>query len=221
VRRKRGSLKRERSGWGRKFQEACDSNERAVRDLPWSEFQTTVHIENIEVYRVKCPECGVRVEKVPLLPSKAPFSKRFEDAVGNARKCLGKAGGAAVWSGGEHRTGDRPALSGALGGQPALRQIGIDGIQWDSYRQEAEVSKGGRQSGQRRTAVVGRERKKETLDKFFREEPGLRQRRRVEAACVDIWEPMTNFALCSVPTRLSMRCGARGSSVRVAAAETW
>jgi hypothetical protein len=38
----------------------------------------------IEVYRVCCPNCGIRVEKVPQLPSKAPFSKRFEDAVGQA-----------------------------------------------------------------------------------------------------------------------------------------
>ena len=38
----------------------------------------------IEVYRVKCPDCGVKVEKVPLLPGKAPFSERFEDAVGVA-----------------------------------------------------------------------------------------------------------------------------------------
>jgi transposase len=33
---------------------------------------------------VKCPDCGVKVEKVPLLPGKAPFSKRFEEAVGQA-----------------------------------------------------------------------------------------------------------------------------------------
>ena len=81
VRRKRGNRKLECSGCGRKFHDAYDSNERPVRDLPWSEFKTTVHIE---VYRVKCPDCGVRIEKVPLLPSKAPFSKRFEDAVGQA-----------------------------------------------------------------------------------------------------------------------------------------
>src|SRR5437764_13649955 len=61
--------------------EVYDCRERAVRDLPWSEFKTTVHIE---VYRVNCPDCGVKVEKVPPLPSKAPFSKRFEDAVGQA-----------------------------------------------------------------------------------------------------------------------------------------
>jgi transposase len=81
VRRKRGNRKLECSGCGRKFADAYDSHERAVRDLPWSEFRTTVHIE---VYRVKCPDCGVKVEKVPLLPSKAPFSKCFEDAVGQA-----------------------------------------------------------------------------------------------------------------------------------------
>jgi transposase len=81
VRHKRGNRKLECSGCGRKFEEAYDANERAVRDLPWSSLTTTVHIE---VYRVKCPECGVKIEKVPLLPSKAPFSKRFEDAVGQA-----------------------------------------------------------------------------------------------------------------------------------------
>ena len=54
------------SGCGRKFAKAYDSKERAVRDLPWSEFRVTVHIE---VYRVNCPECGLKVEKVPLLLS--------------------------------------------------------------------------------------------------------------------------------------------------------
>ena len=71
VRRKRGNRKLECSGCGRKFTDAHDSRERAVRDLPWSVFQATVHIE---VYRVKCPECGVRIEKVPLLPSKPSAS---------------------------------------------------------------------------------------------------------------------------------------------------
>jgi transposase len=54
---------------------------REVRDLPWGEYRTTVIIE---VYRVCCPQCGVKVEKVPQLPSKAPFSKGFEEAVGLA-----------------------------------------------------------------------------------------------------------------------------------------
>jgi len=52
-----------------------------VRDLPCFEFRTTVVVE---LYRVGCPDCGVKTEKVPQLPSKAPFSKRLEDAVGLA-----------------------------------------------------------------------------------------------------------------------------------------
>src|ERR1700736_5089092 len=81
VRRKRGNRKLICSGCGRKFTEAHDYREREVRDLPWGEYRTTVVIE---VYRVCCPNCGVKVEKVPQLPSKAPFSKRFEEAVGLA-----------------------------------------------------------------------------------------------------------------------------------------
>ena len=79
VRRKRGNRKLICSGCGRKFTEAHDSYEREVRDLPWRKYQTTVIVE---LYRVCCPECGVKVEKVPQLPSKAPFCKNFEDAVG-------------------------------------------------------------------------------------------------------------------------------------------
>ena len=45
VRRKRGNRKLMCSGCGRKFDRAHDANERAVRDLPWSAFHTTVFIE--------------------------------------------------------------------------------------------------------------------------------------------------------------------------------
>ena len=33
------------------------------------------------------------------------------------------------------------------------------------------------------------ERKKETLDEFFNKELTAKQRRGIEAACVDVWEP--------------------------------
>src|ERR1700693_6637682 len=81
IRRKRGHRKLICSGCGRKLEDAHDVREREVRDLPCMEFRTTVVIE---VYRVCCPDCGIKIEKVPQLPSKAPFSKRFEDAVGEA-----------------------------------------------------------------------------------------------------------------------------------------
>jgi len=68
VRRKRGNRKLVCSGCGRKLGEVYDTYEREVRDLPCFEFRTTVVIE---LYRVRCPDCGVKTEKVPQLPSKA------------------------------------------------------------------------------------------------------------------------------------------------------
>ena len=78
----------------------------------------------------------------------------------------------------------------------------------------------------------GRERKKETLDEFFRTELSARQRQRIEAACVDMWEPFTasiramgaelppssttSSTSCSTPTKPWMKCGERSSSARAA-----
>jgi transposase len=80
VRRNRGNRKLECSGCGQRIGKVAEVYERA-RDLPWSKYRTTVVIE---LYRVRCPDCGIKAEKVPQLPSKAPFSKRFEEAVGLA-----------------------------------------------------------------------------------------------------------------------------------------
>jgi hypothetical protein len=52
--------------------EIAEVYEREVRDLPCFEYRSTVVIE---LYRVRCPRCGVRAEKVSLLPSKAPFQQ--------------------------------------------------------------------------------------------------------------------------------------------------
>jgi transposase len=81
VRRKRGNCRLICSGCGRKFTGAHDYYQREVRDLLWRKYRATVIIE---LYRVSCPQCGIRIEKVPQLLSKAPFSKHFEDAVGLA-----------------------------------------------------------------------------------------------------------------------------------------
>ncbi len=49
----------------------AETYDREVRDLQWSEYLTTVVIE---LYRLRC---GVKAEKVPQLPGKAPFSERI------------------------------------------------------------------------------------------------------------------------------------------------
>ena len=84
VRRKKAGWKLIGSRCGQhvaasKIHEVC---EREVRDLPCFEYTTTVVV--VETSRVKCPDCGIRAEKVAQLPSKAPFSERFEEAVGQA-----------------------------------------------------------------------------------------------------------------------------------------
>src|SRR5712691_10925776 len=81
VRRKRGNRKLTRSQCGRRVHDIRAVYERKVRDLPCFEFQTTVAVE---LYRVRCPDCGVKAERSEQAPSKAPYRQRFEDAVGEA-----------------------------------------------------------------------------------------------------------------------------------------
>ncbi len=187
VRRKRGNRKLTCANCGQRVSKIHDVYEREVRDLPCFEFLTTVVIE---LYRLRCPECGVKAEKVELLPSKAPYSKRFEDAVGEAcesasarqiarRMRLPESTVRAI----DLRCLERWDSKRKL---PPLRQMGVDEI----YRGK---------KGKFLTVVCnletgeplwfGRERKKATLDEYFRTQLVSRQRKRIEAACVDMWEP--------------------------------
>lgn len=186
IRRKRGNQKLECSGCGRKTTAIYDVNERAVRDLPWSSYTATVFVE---IYRVKCPDCGVRREKVPLLPSKAPFSKRFEDAVGlacemaSARQVSRQFG----LSASTVRAIDLRYLErwDASRRKPALRHMGVDEIYLGKKQKFLTVV------CNLETAEplwLKSERKKESLDGFF-QTLSPRQRRGIEAACVDMWEP--------------------------------
>src|SRR5260221_6697470 len=88
VRRKRGNRKLTCAHCGRRVYDIRAVYERKVRDLPCFEFQTAVLVE---CYRIRCPDCGLKAERNPHLPSKAPYSKRFEDAVGQA--CEGQPPG--------------------------------------------------------------------------------------------------------------------------------
>jgi len=187
VRRKRGNRKLECSGCGRKFTEVYDSYEREVRDLPWSEYRTTVVIE---LYRVRCPDCGVKTEKVPQLPSKAPFSKRFEEAVGLAcesaavRRVARQFGLASSTV----RAIDVRYLSRWSEGRrkPALRQMGVDEI-YLGKKQKFLTVVSNLETGE--PLWFGRERKKETLDEFFEKQLSAFQRSAIRAACVDMHKP--------------------------------
>ncbi|HEY6371392.1 MAG TPA: ISL3 family transposase [Candidatus Sulfotelmatobacter sp.] len=187
VRRKGGNGKLVCSGCGRKLSEVYDTYEREVRDLPCFEFRTTVVIE---LYRVRCPDCGVKTEKVPQLPSKAPFSKRFEEAVGLACESAAVRRVAKQFglSPSTVRAIDLRYLKrwAASRRKPALRQMGIDEI-YLGKKQKFLTVVSNLQTGE--PLWFGRERKKETLDEFLGQQLSAFQRRVVQAACVDMWEP--------------------------------
>jgi transposase len=187
VRRKLGNQKVVCSSCGRRVSEICEVYEREVRDLACFEYQTTVVLE---LYRVRCPQCGVKAEKVEQLPSKAPFSKRFEEAVGQAcesaaaRQVAKRMGLAASTA----RAIDLRYLERWSAGRrkPALRQMGVDEI-YLGKKQKFMTVVSNLETVE--PLWMGPERKKETLDEFFRTQLRERQRREIEAICVDMWKP--------------------------------
>jgi transposase len=187
IRRKRGNRAMQCPECGRRVREIHEVIERAARDLPCFEYTTSVVVE---LYRLRCPDCGVKTERMPQLPSKAPYTKRFEDAVGQACESAAAAQVArrmglpeSTVRGIDLRYLERCE---AQRRKPVLRQIGVDEI----YRGKkdkfltvvCDLATG-------EPLWFGPERKKETLDEFFRTELNSRQRGRIEAACVDMWEP--------------------------------
>ena len=235
VRRKRGNRKLVCSGCGQAVKEIVEVYEREVRDLPCFEYRTTVVIE---LYRVRCPGCGIKAEKVPLLPSKARFSKRFEEAVGQAcesapvRRVARQFGLAASTV----RAIDMRYLERWAQGRrrPALRQMGVDEIYLGKSQKFLTVVTN-LETGE--PLWFGRERKKETLDEFFEKHMSAFQRSVIRAACVDMWEPFrqsawssgcqsagsctTSFTFCSMRTKRWTKCGGPSSSAKEARREIW
>jgi transposase len=187
VRRKRGNRKLVCSGCGRKLSQVHDLYEREVRDLPCFEYRTRVVIE---LYRVRCPDCGIKTEKVPQLPSKAPFSKRFEEAVGLACESAAVRRVAQQFglAGSTVRAIDLRYLKrwAETRRKPALRQMGIDEIHLGKKQKFLTVVSN-LETGE--PLWFGRERKKETLDEFLEKQLSRFQRSAIRAACVDMWEP--------------------------------
>ena len=187
VRGKRGNRLLVCSGCGKRVREIVATYEREVRDLPCFELRTTVVIE---LHRVRCPDCGMRTEKVPLLPSKAPFRKRFEEAVGLACESAAVRRVARPFGLGEStvRAIDWRYLQRWAAGRKkrALRQMGVDEI-YLGRAQKFWTVVSNWETGE--PPWFGRERKKETRDEFFRGPLSKSQRGAIRAAGVDRWEP--------------------------------
>jgi len=191
VRRKRGNRRLECSGCGQRIGKVAEVYEREVRDLPWSEYRTTVVIE---LYRVRCPDCGIKAEKVPQLPSKAPFSKRFEEAVGLACESAAVRRVARQFglSSSTVRAIDLRYLRRWAKGRrkPALRQMGVDEI-YLGKKQKFLTVVSNLETGE--PLWFGRERKKETLDEFFEKQVSAFQRSAVRAEGVAVLKWLEKF----------------------------
>ena len=197
VRRKRGNKRLLCSGCGGKATRIEEVRQREVRDLPWRKYRAVVYVE---YYRVRCPKCGLKVEEVPQLPSKAPFSKDFEDAVGlacesaPARQVARQFGlSASTVRAIDLRYLERWARKRK---GPVLRQMGVDEIYLGKTQKFITVVTNLETS---EPLWFGSERKEETLDEFFRSHLSAMQRGRITAACVDMWEPFTKSILKWVP----------------------
>lgn len=196
VRPKRGKVL-SCSGCDGRCTKVEEIRQREIRDLPWRKYQTTVVVE---FYRVRCPKCGLKVETVSQLPSKAPFSKDFEDAVGlacesAAARQVGRQFGLAAST---VRAIDLRYLErwATARKKPVLRQMGVDEIYLGKTQKFLTVVSN-LETGE--PLWFGEGRKRETLDGFFRTELSAFQRSRITAACVDMWEPFTASILSWVP----------------------
>ena len=163
-----------------------DQGERWIRDLPWGTW--TVYL-SVEVHRVNCPRCGVKVEWLGFVEGKRRHTVRFAKAV--ARDCEDAPTNrvATKWrlSAQTVRRIDKRALLSWKRSRKrrALRHMGVDELFWRKGHCLTVVS-----DLERGEPIwAGPERKKETLDRFFAEELPPRRRRWVRAVCVDMWEP--------------------------------
>ena len=153
------------SGCGGRARKIEEVRERTVRDLPWRKYQAIVVVE---FYRVRCPQCGLKVERVPQLPGKAPFSKDFEEEVGLACEAASARQVARRFqlAASTVRAIDLRCLErwDAARKIPSLARMGVDEI-YLGKRQKFLTVVSNLETAE--PLWFGRDRKKETLDEFF------------------------------------------------------
>jgi transposase len=161
--------------------------ERQIRDLPWGTWQVWLQVE---VHRVRCPQCGVRTERLPFVGGKAHYMTRLEAAVAQGCEAAPVSRVAAQWGLPPEtvRRMDKRVLQRWAAARPRrpLRYLGVDEI-FLGKRIKFLTVVSDLETGE--PLWVGPERTRETLDRFFAEALPRRRRRTVRAVCVDMWEP--------------------------------
>ena len=154
----------------------------------------------VEVHHILCPRCGRRRERLPFLAGQGHRTLRFEAAV--ARDCESAPVRRIAAQGGlpaeTVRQIDQRALQRWAAGRPRkpLRYLGVDEIYLGKQAKFLTVVS---HRETREPLWAGKDRKRETLDRFFAEVLPPRRRRSVQAVCVDMWEPFAQSLQAPLP----------------------
>jgi transposase len=184
-------------GCGISIRDVHSWTERRVRDLPWGTWQVWLVLE---VHRVRCPRCGVRTERLPFVTGKAPYTTRLEAAIARECEAAPVSRVARAWQLPPEtvRRLDKRVLRRWATGRPRkpLRFLGVDEI-YLGRRDKFLTIVSDLESGE--PLWAGRDRKRETLDRFFAEAVPPARRRAVRAVCVDMWEPFSQSVRTHLP----------------------
>jgi transposase len=184
-------------GCGISIRDVHSWNERRVRDLPWGTWQVWLVLE---IHRVRCPRCGVRTERLPFVTGKAPYTTRLEAAIARDCEAAPVSRVARAW----HlppetvRRLDKRVLRRWAAARPRtpLRFLGVDEI-YLGRRDKFLTIVSDLDTGE--PLWAGRDRKRETLDRFFAEALPPARRRAVRAVGVDMWEPFAQSLHTHLP----------------------
>ena len=172
-------------------------SERRVRDLPWGTWQVWLVLE---VHRVRCRRCGVRTERLPFVTGKAHATTRLEAVIARECEAAPVSRVAQVWQMPPEtvRRLDKRVLRRWAAGRPRtpIRYLGVDEI-YLGRRDKFLTIVSDLDTGE--PLWAGRDRKRETLDRFFAEALPPVRRRAIRAVCVDMWEPFTQSVRTHLP----------------------
>jgi transposase len=166
-----------------------------------------VPLWNIPVYleyrmrRVDCPECGVKVEKVPWADGKSHITKAYQLFLARwARKLSWKETAESFgtsWDTVFRSVKAIVAYGMARRNLESIEAIGVDEVQYRKGHQYLTLVYQ-IDEGMRRLLFVGQERKAKTLLRFFKEF-GEERSKRLKFVCSDMWRPYLKVIRKKVP----------------------
>lgn len=171
---------------GRKTFSTWGSNRVKIRDLSVFEYSTFLILDK---YRVNCPFCGIKIEHLGFVEPRARCTIRFEEFVAKLCRITNIKAVAQLlaidWK--TVKAIDKKYLRKEFGtaDYADLRLIAVDEISSHKGHQYFTVVLNLEKT---KVVWVGRGRKEETLDKFFKE-LGPERCKKLEAIATDMWDP--------------------------------